>query len=246
MAATETSPAAILFEYDLEMCGGAGEMAGADEVGRGCLAGPIVAAAVTLDYSRLDIETLAATLKGLGDSKKLTAVARKRLYPLILRNISRFSVISYSSRTIDECGLHKTNLRVLARSLESLEPCPKTALVDGRQQLPDCQVEHQAITKGDTKSACIAAASIVAKVIRDRLMLKLHEQYPEYGFSRHMGYGSLDHREAIAAHGYSPQHRRSFNVTLPRISETLFEDGEAQTPRDTTAQGKTILRSDHG
>jgi ribonuclease HII len=218
MASKTFTDAGALFEFDLDACGHR-EMAGADEVGRGCLAGPIVAAAVVFDYSRIDVQELAPLLKGLGDSKKLTLRARERLFPLIIRHASRFTIISAGSRTIDECGLHKTNLRVLARSLEALAPCPEPALVDGRQLLPGCLVSHRPIIKGDSKSACIAAASIIAKVTRDRLMLKLHQRYPEYGFASHVGYGSLAHREAIARHGYSPLHRRSFNVTLPISSE---------------------------
>ncbi|MHB8793557.1 MAG: ribonuclease HII [Thermoleophilia bacterium] len=215
MAGTATVDTSALFEYDLEACGEGGVVAGADEVGRGCLAGPIVAAAVVFDYSLTKPEVFAPLLKGLGDSKKLTPRMRRYLFPLIIRHASRFTIISYSSRTIDRDGLQKTNLRVLTRSLEALEDWPAVALVDGHLRLPDCLVPHQAVTKGDSKSACIAAASILAKVTRDRLMVKLHDSYPEYGFDGHVGYGSLSHREAIALHGYSPLHRRSFNVTLP-------------------------------
>lgn len=215
MAWTATADTSALFEYDLEACGESGVVAGADEVGRGCLAGPIVAAAVVFDYALTKPEVFAPLLKGLGDSKKLTPRMRQYLFPLIIRYASRFTIISYSSRTIDRDGLQKTNLRVLARSLEALEDWPAVALVDGHLRLPDCMVPHQAVTKGDSKSACIAAASILAKVTRDRLMIKLHDSYPEYGFDGHVGYGSLSHREAIALHGYSPLHRRSFNVTLP-------------------------------
>lgn len=218
MVTTATVAASALFEFDLDFCG-AREMAGADEVGRGCLAGPIVAAAVVFDYSRMAIDQLAPLLSGLGDSKKLTAKARERLFPLIIRHSSRFSIISCGNRTIDEEGLQKTNLRVLGRSLEALSPYPGLALVDGRQKLPDCGVPHQSIIKGDAKSACVAAASIIAKVTRDRLMQKLHERYPLYGFDGHVGYGSLAHREAIARHGYTSLHRRSFIVSLPDIGE---------------------------
>jgi len=217
MAGTATADASTLFEYDLEACGGDGEVAGADEVGRGCLAGPIVAAAVVFDYSRMKPDALAPLLSGLGDSKKLTAAVRESLFPLITRHAARFSIISYSNRTIDRDGLHVTNLRILGRSLEALMPAPAVALVDGRQGLPECLVDHHPVIKGDTKSACIAAASILAKVTRDRLMHRLHEDYPEYGFDGHVGYGSKGHREAIAIYGFSRLHRRSFNVTLPNI-----------------------------
>ncbi|MHB8859179.1 MAG: ribonuclease HII [Thermoleophilia bacterium] len=216
MAATAaaTASARRLFEFDLEI-GGRAELAGADEVGRGCLAGPIVAAAVVFDYDSTDIASLAPLLKGLGDSKKLTAAARERLFPLIIRHAARFSLVSFTNRTIDENGLHVTNLRALARSLQSLSPCPATALVDGRQQLEECPLPHLAIIKGDSKSASIAAASIVAKVFRDRLMCTMHERYPQYGFNGNAGYGSLAHRQAIVQHGFTPIHRLSFNVNLP-------------------------------
>lgn len=214
MAATTSASSRKLFEFDLEECG-RGELAGADEVGRGCLAGPIVAAAVVFDYGSMDVAAMTLLLEGLGDSKKLTPAARERLFPLIIRHASCFSLISLGNRTIDEEGLHKTNLRALCRSLEALSPCPPLAFVDGRQQIEDCLVTHRAIIRGDSKSACIAAASILAKVFRDRLMAELHERFPEYGFKGNVGYGSLAHREAIARHGYSPLHRRSFNVNLP-------------------------------
>ena len=152
-----------------------------------------------------------------------------------MRYASRFTIISCGNRTIDADGLQKTNLRVLGRSLEALEPGPAVALVDGRLRLPDCAVPHQPVIKGDSKSACIAAASILAKVTRDRLMVKLHESYPEYGFDGHVGYGSLGHREAIALYGFTPLHRRSFNVTLPDISGQALSEGT-----------KTVIAADSG
>jgi len=236
MAATASIDTAALFEFDLSACGRR-EMAGADEVGRGCLAGPIVAAAVVFDYSRIDAEHMASLLQGLGDSKKLTIKARERLYPLIVSHVSRFSIISASSRTIDEDGLHKTNLRVLARSLETLGPCPEVALVDGRQRLPHCSVTHTPVTKGDSQSACIAAASVLAKVTRDRLMRKMHERYPQYGFDSHMGYGSLTHREAIARHGFTLLHRRSFRITMPNLMDPVLESSHIiSLPSDSGAE----------
>ena len=127
MAASTSADTIALFAFDLE-AGGGGEVAGADEVGRGCLAGPIVAAAVVLDYSLLTVDELAPQLAGLGDSKKLTAKARERLYPLTIRQASRFAIVSAGNRTIDEQGLHITHLRILGRSRESLDSCPHVAL----------------------------------------------------------------------------------------------------------------------
>lgn len=207
-----------LFEYDRERCG-FGEIAGADEAGRGCLAGPLVAAAVVLDYSLWEPHRFAELLAGLTDSKQLTALARQRLYPLILRHASRLSIIVSGSRTIDEQGVQVTNLQALGQSLMAVAPLPAVMLVDGRLRLPSGPDVHEAVTGGDSKSACIAAASVIAKVTRDRLMRDLDEQYPDYGFARHMGYGTRDHRAAIAQHGLTPVHRRSFSMgPLPEIA----------------------------
>lgn len=203
-----------LFSFDMELCGG-GEAAGADEAGRGCLAGPLVAAAVVFDYSLFASGRFAPLGERLNDSKKLSAAAREALYPLVIRAASRVAIIHAGSGTIDREGLHKTNLRALGRSLEAVAPCDGTMLVDGRQLLPGCRLAHTPLVKGDSLSACVAAASIVAKVTRDRVMLKLHEAYPEYGFDRHKGYAAAVHKEAIALHGFTPLHRRSFNISLP-------------------------------
>lgn len=200
-----------LFDFDLECCGPQ-EIAGADEAGRGCLAGPLVVAAVVFDYSRREPSWYAQTLSRLADSKKLTASAREAIYPLICRHASRFSIVISTNRTIDTDGLHITNLRTLCKSVEALEPWPDVVVVDGRQQLPDCIVPHRSIKGGDAKSACIAAASVIAKVTRDRLMKRLHAFYPEYGFEKHVGYGTKEHREAIARHGLCDLHRRSFRI----------------------------------
>lgn len=220
MAAPATANTSALFKFDLEACGGHREIAGCDEVGRGCLAGPIVAAAVVFDYATFDLEKSGPLFSRLGDSKKLSPAAREKLYPVIIRHAARISITSYTSRTIDEKGLHKTNLRALARSLETLEPCPDTALVDGHLPLPGCSHAHTPVKKGDSKSACIAAASIIAKVTRDRLMHTIHQRYPQYGFDQHVGYSTLAHREAIARHGYCSIHRRSFRCELPVIDRS--------------------------
>jgi len=217
--AKRTPRAAALFDFDRELCG-AGEIAGADEAGRGCLAGPLVVAAVVFDYSRRDPKTFAGLLPGLTDSKKLTAQAREKLYPLIARHASRFSIIVTGNRTIDERGLHKTNLRALGRSLAALDPRPEILLVDGRQELPAGSLPHRPIKGGDGRSACIAAASVIAKVTRDRLMHLLHPIYPQYGFEKHVGYATREHRAAIAQHGFCALHRRSFSMaSIPGADE---------------------------
>lgn len=210
------SVANSLFHYDVELCG-AGEIAGADEAGRGCLAGPLVAAAVVFDYSLFENGRFSRLDEQLNDSKKLTEKVRERLFPLVVEAASRFAIVLADSGTIDRCGLHKTNLKALADSLRLVAPCDGPMLVDGRLALPDCSLEHTPVKQGDGRSACIAAASILAKVTRDRVMQKLHQGYPEYGFHKHKGYAAASHKEAIARYGYTPLHRRSFNITLPEV-----------------------------
>lgn len=180
-------------------------VAGADEVGRGCLAGPLVAVALTLDY-RQDLATL---LAGLSDSKALTLAAREALYPRLLLAAHRIVLVVVSPRRIDEVGLHRSNLLALAQSLEGLRGAYDLALVDGFElSRPD--LRSIALTDGDWRSAAIAAASVVAKVSRDRLMRGLDPLHPQYGFCDHVGYGTRRHREAVAAHGPCPLHRLSF------------------------------------
>lgn len=213
---TAVSTATGLFEYDLEACGGSGEVAGADEAGRGCLAGPLIAAAVVFDYGKMGLEQF-ELLAGLDDSKKLTPKARCRLYPLIIRCAARLSVVAASAVSIDECGLHKTNLAALRDAAEALAPVGGEVLVDG-YGLGDGAVPHLSVKKGDSTSAAIAAASIIAKVSRDRIMHKMHEDFPQYGFASHVGYATEAHRAAIARHGLSPLHRRSFSTgPLPAV-----------------------------
>ncbi|GBE57131.1 ribonuclease HII [bacterium BMS3Abin01] len=210
MSLSRTRSAASLFSFDLER-GDGGEVAGADEAGRGCLAGPIVAAAVVFDCSLYGSRSFEPLVDRLDDSKRLSAGAREGLYPFIIRNAVRLSIVSAGNMTIDEDGLHRTNLRLLEASLLQLDPCPEHALVDG-YALPGSLLEHQPVKKGDARSACIAAASVLAKVTRDRIMRSLHHQFPQYGFERHVGYATKAHRAAIARHGLCRLHRRSFSM----------------------------------
>ncbi len=200
-----------LFEFDLGLGKAAGPVAGADEAGRGCFAGPLVSAAVIFDYSRFRQQGCGPMLAGLKDSKKLTRQARERLYPKIIRCAARIAVVVSSTERIDENGIHRTNLADLSRCLEMLAPLPELVLIDG-WRLPEAAPPHMAVKGGDSLSACIAAASVVAKVTRDSLMRRFHGLYPAYGFNRHVGYGTLAHRQAIARHGYCPLHRRSFKI----------------------------------
>jgi ribonuclease HII len=184
-------------------------VAGADEAGRGCLAGPLVAAAVLIDYETLSHSDRRA-LAGLHDSKQMTAERRDELYPAVLRAASRASVVVRCVRGIDSRGLHVTNIEALSSALERLRPDEQTTcLVDGFS-LRDCRVPHRAVIEGDGTSAAIAAASVLAKVTRDRYMHGAGREHPGWGFEEHVGYSTPEHREAIERIGISPLHRRSF------------------------------------
>lgn len=196
-----------LFTFDRGL--GSRQVAGADEAGRGCLAGPLVAAAVLFDYEELAIGDRRA-LAGLHDSKQMRADTRERLYPAVLRAAKRVSVVVRCVRGIDSRGLHVTNVRALSDALARLGPgAEASCLVDGFT-LRDCPVEHRAVIEGDGTSAAIAAASVVAKVTRDRFMHGVAERHPGWGFEEHVGYSTAEHRAAIERIGISPLHRRSF------------------------------------
>ena len=196
-----------LFRHDLDL--GVDRVAGADEAGRGCLAGPIVAAAVLLDRDCLESEG-AGRLSGIRDSKKLTAKARERLYPEVLACAVRVVVVMRSSNYIDSFGLHVSNIECLSGAIEGLGPGPETVtLVDGFA-LKGCRTPHRQLVKGDSTSAAVAAASVIAKVTRDRCMARAGKQYEGYGFESHKGYASRAHRDAIRLLGPSPIHRLSF------------------------------------
>ena len=176
-------------------------VAGCDEVGRGCLAGPVVAAAVILDPDRY--------IPGVCDSKMITAAERERLYAVITRKALAWSVASAPAGEIDEINIHRASLQAMRQAVGQLAPLPDAVLVDGFR-IPDLAIPQRGIVKGDRRCAAIAAASIVAKVTRDRLMQALDAQDPRYGFARHKGYATAEHLEAVARYGYSAVHRRSF------------------------------------
>ena len=184
-------------------------VAGADEAGRGCLAGPLVAAAVLIDYERLSVSDRRA-LSGLHDSKQMTEERRLEMFPCVLRAAERVSVVVRSPAGIDRRGLHVTNIEALAQALERLAPSEEAiCLVDGFR-LPGCEVPHRPVIQGDATSAAIAAASVLAKVTRDRYMREVATQHPGWGFEEHVGYSTPEHRQAIEEIGISPLHRRSF------------------------------------
>jgi ribonuclease HII len=195
-----------LFAFDRAL--GRRFVAGADEAGRGCLAGPLVAAAVLFDLERLCLADRRA-LAHLNDSKQHTETAREELYPRVLQAAAKVAIVSRCVRSIDSGGLHAGNLDALRAALARVA-CPGSiCLVDGFS-LPGLRHEHRAVIGGDARSAAIAAASVVAKVTRDRHMRRLAELHPSWEFDANVGYSTPEHRAAIAAHGISPLHRRSF------------------------------------
>jgi ribonuclease HII len=183
-------------------------VAGADEAGRGSLAGPLVAAAVLFDYERLsprDVRQLAA----LNDSKQQTPESREALYPIVLRTAARAAIVSRCARGIDSRGLHRTNLAALSEALARVA-CPGCMCLSDGFPVPPVGHPQQAVISGDARSAAIAAASILAKVTRDRYMRRADALHPGWDFATHVGYATPEHRAAIEARGVSPLHRLSF------------------------------------
>jgi ribonuclease HII len=178
-----------------------GLIAGVDEAGRGPLAGPVVAAAVILD----DTQPIA----GLADSKALTALRRERLFDEIRAKALCCSIAQASVEEIDRLNILQATMLAMQRAVEGLRLKPVKVLVDGNR-LPTLDILAEAIVGGDAKVAAISAASILAKVHRDRLCAQLHEEFPQYGFAGHKGYGTPEHLQALRDHGACPQHRRSF------------------------------------
>jgi ribonuclease HII len=183
-------------------------VAGADEAGRGSLAGPLVAAAVLFDYERLSAQEVRA-LRELDDSKVHDLEQREQLYPLVLRTAARVVVTSRCARGIDERGLHVTNLAALRDCLARVAVPGTLCLVDGFA-VPEFEHPQQAVIDGDARSAAIAAASVIAKVTRDRYMMRAAEELPGWHFHTNVGYSTPEHRDAIAVQGISVLHRRSF------------------------------------
>jgi ribonuclease HII len=187
-------------------------IAGVDEVGRGCLAGPVVAAAVVLDPGRY--------IAGIHDSKMVTPLERERLYAIIIRKAIAWSVASAPPAEIDDINIHRASLEAMRRAVMMLAPLPDLVLVDAFR-IPALLMAQRGVLHGDRRCTAIAAASIVAKVTRDREMLAHHASDPRYGYDRHKGYATADHLAAVAVHGYSPLHRRSFRP--PSLFDTIAE-----------------------
>lgn len=191
-------------------------VAGLDEAGRGCLAGPVVAAAVILPLSD-DPASVQERFAGVHDSKQLTLAARERLYDVIMQHAVAVGVGMGSVEIIDERNILQATKYAMCQALTRLSPQPQALLLDAIH-LPTIMLPQRSIIKGDARCLSIAAASIIAKVTRDRLMLQLHQEYPAYGFNQHKGYGTEAHLAAIHQHGVTPHHRRSFSP----IRELLF------------------------
>ncbi|MDP8910922.1 MAG: ribonuclease HII [Actinomycetota bacterium] len=211
-----------LLRFDRRL--GARFVAGADEAGRGSLAGPLVVAGVLLDYACLRDHRV-RPLALLNDSKQLSAPAREELFHAVVGCAERVAVRVVSAREIDRTGLHRSNLAALRSALHALSPPAEACLVDGFRLGPSAP-EHEAVVDGDEKSAAIAAASIVAKVTRDRYMRRADALYPGFGFSSHVGYITPGHSAAVRTRGPSEIHRRSFQA----LCYGAFGDGAAVAP----------------
>ncbi|AFU98245.1 ribonuclease HII [Simiduia agarivorans] len=184
--------------------------AGVDEVGRGPLAGDVVAAAVILDPAN--------PIQGLNDSKKLTEKKREALFPEIQAKALAFCIARASVAEIDKLNILQASLLAMTRAVQGLNPQPEHVWVDGNK-IPRWQYPAECVVKGDSRVAAISAASILAKVTRDREMVALHEQFPKYGFAGHKGYPTADHLAAIAEHGITPHHRQSFGPVRKQIEQ---------------------------
>jgi ribonuclease HII len=185
-------------------------VAGCDEVGRGCLAGPVVVAAVILDPDR--------RIPGLCDSKMITAAERERLYDVITGQARAWAVASAPPAEIDTLNVHRASLKAMRQAVLELAPLPDLVLVDAFR-IPGLPIAQRAVLHGDRRCSAIAAASIIAKVTRDREMLAHHAADPRYGYDRHKGYATADHLAAVARYGYSVLHRRSFKP--PSLFDTM-------------------------
>ncbi len=180
--------------------------AGCDEAGRGCLAGPVFAAAVILPRDFHDAD--------LNDSKQINEKMRFRLREVIQKNAVSWAVAKSDAREIDKINILNASIKAMHASLSNLQISPSYIIVDGNRFKPFRTIPHATIIKGDGKYASIAAASILAKTYRDDFMLEMHEKFPQYGWNKNKGYGTLSHRKAIAAFGRCELHRESFKSTV--------------------------------
>lgn len=186
--------------------------AGVDEVGRGCLAGPVVTAAVILPP---DID-----IPGLRDSKQLSAHRRETLAEIIRKKAIAYSIAEASPEEIDRINILQATYLAMHRAISQLSVRPDFLLIDGNRYIPEHDIPYQTVVKGDDTYLCIAAASVLAKVHRDHIMVALHEEFPAYDWCHNVGYGTSKHLAGIHTHGITPHHRRSFGPCRP----SLFDD----------------------
>jgi ribonuclease HII len=191
-----------LARAEAQLAGRSATIAGVDEAGRGPLAGPVVAAAVVLDLS-LDWD-------GLDDSKQVTAQKREEMFARVLQGARAFRWAVAGPRTIERVNIRRATLGAMARSVAGLRVTPECVLVDGNDTVPDLPHEQRAVVDGDATCLSIAAASILAKVVRDRIMTRLDRVWPVYGFAKHKGYGTPEHLAALREHGPCPAHRATY------------------------------------
>jgi ribonuclease HII len=204
------------YERVLQRCGFP-LVAGADEAGRGACAGPLVVAAVVLPPGKR------GEVPGLADSKLLTEKAREAAYEQVVRRALSWSVVIVPPQEVDRCGLHVMNVRAMRQAVGRLDPAPSYALTDGFP-VAGMPVPTLAVWKGDRVAACVAAASVVAKVTRDRIMTELDRDFPQYGFAVHKGYVVPEHRTALLAHGPCAEHRFSYVNVRGALRQPRGED----------------------
>lgn len=191
-------------------------VAGTDEAGRGACAGPLVVAAVVLPTGKR------GEVPGLADSKLLSEKAREAAYDEVMRRALAWSVVVITPQEVDGVGLHLCNVRAMRQAVGRLDPCPSYVLTDGFP-VPGLPAPTLAVWKGDRVAACVAAASVIAKVTRDNMMRALHERYPAYDFAQHKGYSTPEHSAALARHGPCPEHRFSY-VNVRAVSHGGVRD----------------------
>ncbi|MDQ1704347.1 MAG: ribonuclease [Frankiaceae bacterium] len=194
-------------------------VAGADEAGRGACAGPLVVGAVILPEGKR------GQVPGLADSKLLTPAARERVYAQVVRRALAWTVVVIPPGEVDRLGLHVCNVMGMRRALAQLPVSPSYVLTDGFP-VPGLDVPGLAVWKGDRVAACIAAASVVAKVTRDRIMVEMHEQWPHYSFDEHKGYVTPEHQAALRTHGPCPEHRFSYVNVKGAVIRQTEPDGD--------------------
>ncbi|WP_019634836.1 ribonuclease HII [Actinomadura atramentaria] len=211
--------------------GGFRRVAGVDEAGRGACAGPLVVGAAILPVGR------AGVIDGLTDSKLLTPARREEIYGEVVRRAVAWSAVVIPCHDVDRIGLHRCNITGMRRALAALDTRPDYVLSDGFR-VPGLDVPGLPVIKGDRAAACVAAASVIAKVTRDRLMVELHERYPDYGFDVHKGYVTRAHSAALDAHGPCPEHRFSY-VNVGRVVRKNGEVGSGAEAVEVSGGGRT-------